>query len=382
MDAMMSYASMSDHGNDWGIDVIVGIFLGIAVYNALEVYLLMFKTFRRKNTMYFWTILVSNSGVFPCLLYMFHLWGLAPNFPMAVCTSVGWVFMSTGQSFVLYLRLHLVLHDRRKLRWVLSLIIFTFVTLQVPATVTFLAMSSYPPDSRKGKPFKDAFGVFKVAQLVGFMIQEVVIAGIYLYSFRCTSQRLRMVREDQVKKMMHELIALVVIVVLLDGALTVNELVGNFQIQTTLRPAVYTVKLKAELFILNNLVTWMQTPSSTSASSASHPRKPAPLDRVSSGHTLTSETKPHPLHVPSRVSSRVSSRAPSCAPSRTGTPDPRPSTPGKSVAMAENEERSLQRNRSEASPHSMMPSESRVLTGNGVRPGNNMQSFEKIDLGD
>ncbi|KAI0880957.1 uncharacterized protein GGS22DRAFT_78266 [Annulohypoxylon maeteangense] len=380
----MSNQPGPDHGKTWGIDVVVGAFFGIAVYNALEVYILMFNTFRRKNTLYFWTILAANTGVLLHLLYVFRLWSLAPNLPMAVFTSIGWILMSTGQSLVLYLRLHLVIHDRRKLRWILSLIIFTFITLQVPTTATFLALCASPPDSANGKKFKDAFDVFKIAQLAGFLIQEAVISGIYVYAFHKTSRRLRMVREDQVKKMLHELIALVVIVVLFDVALIVDELVGNYQIQTTLKPAVYSIKLKAELFVLNNLVTWMQTPSTTSGSGASNPnaRKPVPLDRLSSGHTLTSEVKSHPLHVPSRVSSRVSSRAPSCVPSRTATPDQKPSNLGKSDTMAESEERPYQRNGSEISPHSMMASEPRVLTGNGVMPEQSQPTFEKIDLGD
>ncbi|KAI1458534.1 integral membrane protein [Annulohypoxylon moriforme] len=380
----MSNSPGPDHGKSWGIDVVVGAFFGIAVYNALEVFILMFNTFRRKNTLYFWTILVANSGILLHLLYAFRLWGLAPNLPMAVFTSIGWILMSTGQSLVLYLRLHLVIHDRRKLRWILSLIIFTFITLQIPTTATFLALCASPPGSSNGKKFKEAFDVFKTAQLAGFLIQEAVISGVYVYAFRCTSQRLRMVREDQVKKMLYELIALVVIVILFDVALIVDELVGNYQVQTTLKPAVYSIKLKAELFVLNNLVTWMQGPSTTSGSAASNqnPRKPPHLERLSSGRTLTSEVKPHPLHVPSRVSSRVSSRAPSCVPSRTGTPDQAPTSLGKSVAMAETEERPYSGSGSEISPHSIVASEPRVLTGNGVKPEQSLPTFEKIDLGD
>ncbi|KAI2469162.1 hypothetical protein F4781DRAFT_431681 [Annulohypoxylon bovei var. microspora] len=294
----MSNQPGPDHGATWGIDVVVGGFFGIALYNSIEVYLLMFETFRRKNTLYFWTILAANTGVLFHLLYAFQLWSLAPNIPMAVFTALGWVMMSTGQSLVLYLRLHLVVHDRSKLRWILYLITFTFVTLQIPTTATFLALIASPPSSPPR--FAKAFEGLKIAQLAGFLIQEATISGVYVYSFNITSKRLRMVREDQVKKILHELIALVIIVVLFDIALIVDEIVGNYQVQTTLKPAVYSIKLKAELFVLNNLVSWMQAPASTSGASSSHQaQRRAALERLSSQRTATSEVKsPPPCALP------------------------------------------------------------------------------------
>ncbi|KAI0893174.1 hypothetical protein F4806DRAFT_505155 [Annulohypoxylon nitens] len=390
----MSNLPGPDHGKGWWIDVLVGAFFGIAVYNAFEVFILMFKTFRRKNTLYFWTILVANTGVLMCLLYTFVFWGLAPVMPMAVLTSLGWILMSTGQSLVLYLRLHLVIRDRQKLRWILYLIIFTFVTLQIPATVCFLALNASPPGSEKGKKFKEGFNVLKIAQLAGFLLQEAIISGVYVYAFHMTSKRLRMVREDQVRRMLHELIALVFVVVLFDVALIVDELVGDYHVQTTLRPAIYSIKLKVELFVLNNLVNWMQGPSTTSGGSGASgqgARKPVPLDRTSSGHTFGSDVKPHPLHLPSHisshVSSRVSSRAPSRAssrvPSRAGTPDQGPPTPGSTAGVQEVEEMSIPRSGSELSPRSIMGVEPRVLTSNGIRPVNtSVPNFEKIDLED
>ncbi|KAI1090518.1 hypothetical protein F5B19DRAFT_494342 [Rostrohypoxylon terebratum] len=390
----MSNLPGPDHGKGWWIDVLVGAFFGIAVYNAFEVYILMLEIFRQRNTLYFSTILVANTGVLLCPLYTLAFWGLAPVMPMAVLTSLGWILMSTGQSLVLYLRLHLVIRDRQKPRWILYLIISTFVTLQIPATVCFLALNASPPGSEKGKKFKDGFDVLKMAQLAGFLIQEAVISGMYVYAFHMTSKHLCMVREDQVKRMLYELITLVLIVVLFDAALIVNELVGEYHVQTTLRPAIYSLKLKVELFVLNNLVDWMQGPSTISGGSGASgqdQRKPAPLDRTSSGRTFTSDLKPHPLrshsHISSHVSSRVPSRAPSHAssrvPSRTGTPDHGPPTPGSTTGVQEVEDMSIPRSGSELSPHSIMGVEPRVLTSRGIRPVNtSVPNFEKIDMED
>ncbi|KAI1373493.1 hypothetical protein F4677DRAFT_448321 [Hypoxylon crocopeplum] len=250
--------------------LLIGAFFGIACYNSIEVYLLAFTTFERKNTLYFWSMLVANTGIIlhelSATLRLFHL---APNVPMVPLASVGWWMTTTGQSVVLYSRLHLVVSDPHKLRWVLAAIAFTFLTLQLPTTITFIGVNATPKD--KPDIFTGAFDVFKIIQLAVFTIQEAAISGLYVYAFNATSKPMRIIKGDKVRTLLRQLIALFLLVVALDATLMGVEYAGYFQIQTTLKPVVYSIKLKVELFVLNNLVNLVQSRScSCSALSASH----------------------------------------------------------------------------------------------------------------
>ncbi|KAI0118101.1 hypothetical protein F4776DRAFT_672984 [Hypoxylon sp. NC0597] len=247
-------------GNPPAVNVAIGCFFSVACYNIIEILFLMFTTFRHKNTLYFRSMLVASIGI---LLQgssaSLRLLKLAPNLPMAITASLGWWMMTTGQSIVLYSRLHLVTSSPCKSRWILVMIATTFFTLQLPTTITFIGVNATPinhPDM-----FTHAFDVFKVIQLAAFTLQESIISGLYVYEFNVTSKPIRIIRENKVRNLLRQMIGLFAVIVGLDVALMATEYTGHFQIQTTLKPLVYSVKLKVELFVLNNLVNLVRTPS-------------------------------------------------------------------------------------------------------------------------
>jgi hypothetical protein len=91
--------------------IVLIVFISVSWYNVLELLLLIFTTFRRWRGLYFWSLLLS-AGV-GVLLYSlgFLLKFFTPVSPMLAVAvlSIGWWTMVTGQSIVLYSRLHLVL---------------------------------------------------------------------------------------------------------------------------------------------------------------------------------------------------------------------------------------------------------------------------------
>ncbi len=59
--------------------------------------------------------------------------------------TIGWYAMVTGQSLVLYSRLHLVVRDDRKIRWVLYMIIIDVFLFHFPTTVMTFGVSLFSP---------------------------------------------------------------------------------------------------------------------------------------------------------------------------------------------------------------------------------------------
>jgi hypothetical protein len=93
----------------------------ISLYNAVELLLLIFVTFKQWGGFYFWSLLIASFGIIPYSLGYLMSYFRWTDVPLGLAfNNLGWWLMVTGQSFVLYSRLHLVESDRRVLRAVVS----------------------------------------------------------------------------------------------------------------------------------------------------------------------------------------------------------------------------------------------------------------------
>lgn len=88
-----------------------------------------------------------------------------------------------------------------------------------------------------------------------FSIQEIFISGIYLWEVR------NFIREwgTDTRKLMIELIAVNVALILLDVALLSVEYENLYQVETTLKGMVYSIKLKLEIGVLSRMVKVVET---------------------------------------------------------------------------------------------------------------------------
>lgn len=103
-------------------------------------------TFKRRNGVYFYSLLASSWGIFiyalAFLMKFFQVW--KNDYVSCAFITIGWYAMVTGQSIVLYSRLHLVVRDKRKVRWVLYMIIVDAILFHIPTTVMTFGVSVLP----------------------------------------------------------------------------------------------------------------------------------------------------------------------------------------------------------------------------------------------
>lgn len=107
--------------------VAVTICSALSLYNALELELLIFTTFRSYHGLYFWSLILASFGIIPYVLgFMIEYFRLTTLAVGIAFDTFGWSLMVTGQSVVLYSRLWLVYgrEHRRFLRAVKWMIIF------------------------------------------------------------------------------------------------------------------------------------------------------------------------------------------------------------------------------------------------------------------
>jgi hypothetical protein len=89
--------------------------------------------------------------------------------------------------------------------------------------------------------------------------QELILSSIYLYQAR---QLLKESFNPRSRNILYQLLAVNVVVVLLDVALLVIQLVNLHQLQVSLKPAMYSIKFKLEFAVLGQLVCLVGGPAS------------------------------------------------------------------------------------------------------------------------
>ncbi|KAJ5778325.1 hypothetical protein N7520_001571 [Penicillium odoratum] len=235
-------------GDSIGVRITLATFVGVAWYNVIELIVLIFLTFKRYQGPYFWSMLISSFGILPYSIgYLMKFFALtsATWLPVTLLT-VGWWTMVTGQSFVLYSRLHLVLENLRLLRLVKGMIIMNIFLLHIPTTVlTFAANFSNSQASIAG------YDIMEKIQLTGFCVQEVIISSLYMWE---TNRMLKMNPDRGSRRTILQLLAVNVSCVLMDIALMAIEFMNFYIYQTTLKATLYSIKLKLEIAVLGKLV--------------------------------------------------------------------------------------------------------------------------------
>ncbi|KAJ5469267.1 hypothetical protein N7539_008885 [Penicillium diatomitis] len=242
-------------GGSVTVRMLMIVFSSIALYNALELIILLFLTFQSYSGLYFWTMFISTVfGVIPHSVgYILEFFALAPLWLSLVISTIGFYAMVPGQSVVLYSRLHLVVQSRRVLRFVMWLIIIDSILLLVPTTVLTFSTAFV-----RTIPYIRGYNVMERLQLAWFCAQEFVISGVYIVE---TVRLLRLMpnKDHRRTKIMYELLTINAVIILLDVALLLVEYIGYYSLQTTLKPLVYSIKLKLEFAVLGKLVSLVQT---------------------------------------------------------------------------------------------------------------------------
>ncbi|CAF3524572.1 hypothetical protein FGSG_07818 [Fusarium graminearum PH-1] len=235
----------------------------IALYNVLELNFVIFGTFKKRSGLYFWSFLIATWGIAPNAIgYLLkHLALIDVSNLYATLIVIGWCTMVTGQSVVLYSRLHIVRQNQTVLRAVLAMIVFSAIVLHILVVILVYGSNSANPG-----PFLHIYFVYEKLQLTVFFVQETIISGLYIWESMKLLKSEKDIREGAgPKRVMNHLIYVNIIVIFLDISVVALEFANYYVVQTAYKPLVYSIKLKVEFSILDKLVELAQ--SSTLGSS-------------------------------------------------------------------------------------------------------------------
>lgn len=226
-------------------------FVALALYNALELNVIVFSTFRRFRGLYFWSFLAAANGIIPHSIgfLLKNVVGSQDYGLYITLVAIGWVPMVTGQSLVLYSRLHLIFWNDSWLRMILGMIVANVFVLHVPIIILM-----YGANSSQRNSWVQPYIAYEKVQVTLFFLQELIISAVYIkscFSFFDTRDSLY---GDAVPKMRRHLLLVNVFVILLDVPILCLEYTDFYDIQTAYKALVYSVKLKMEFRILDRLV--------------------------------------------------------------------------------------------------------------------------------
>ncbi|KAF2474855.1 uncharacterized protein BDR25DRAFT_332169 [Lindgomyces ingoldianus] len=246
----------TDYVLPYPIALTIIAFLAIAMYNVIELTLVIFTTFKRRNGLYFYALLVAAWGIIPyCMGFFFKFYNITSSTSLYITLiAIGWPCMVTGQSLVLYSRLHLIARGSSAGgRWVLIMITVNAIICHVPIIVLL-----YGANSSNSTPFLTPYSIYEKVQITIFFLQEVVISSIYVWKTMALLRSEGGIRGRNSRIVMQHLVWVNMMIIALDITLLAIEYAGFYDIQTTYKAAVYGIKLKMEFSILNKLLDLFQ----------------------------------------------------------------------------------------------------------------------------
>lgn len=237
-----------DITTDLPLHMTLAAFTGIAWYNVVELNISVYMTFKRRRGLYFWSVLACIQGIaLHSVAFVLKLYGVVTTYQITVTlVTVGWYLMVTGQALVLYSRLHLIVSEQRIVRAVLVMILVNAVTMHLPTTVL-----TYGSNSPSHASFTGGFRVMEKLQMTMFSLQELIISGIYIWA---TLRFLRPVYRRHTRSVMVQLLWINVAIIIMDLAMLTMEYMGKYFIEAVMKGAIYSVKLKLEFAVLNQLM--------------------------------------------------------------------------------------------------------------------------------
>ncbi|KAF4991241.1 hypothetical protein FGRMN_7956 [Fusarium graminum] len=245
----MGYSGSEDEHGPFTLPI--AVCMGISLYNVIELNALIITTFKTRKSLYFWSFFAATNGIAPHTVgFMIKNLVYSDDFILYITLiSIGWVLMVTGQSLVLYSRLHLIFWNQFYLKLILAMITTNAVILHIPIIILM-----YGSNSSDNNPWVHPYKIYEKIQVTVFFLQELIISAIYIkacFSFFGTDGSLL---QKRVRRMRKHLLLVNVIVVLLDIPILVLEFADFYDLQTAYKALVYSIKLKLEFNLLNRLV--------------------------------------------------------------------------------------------------------------------------------
>ncbi|ODM15626.1 hypothetical protein SI65_08860 [Aspergillus cristatus] len=242
-------------------------FFSVAGYNALEIFFSIFEIFKRRRGLYFWSMLAATWGIpLNVIFSITSIFTLIPVIPSVIGYLLGYYLMSVSPLIVLYSRLHFVISNPRRLRWILygiialSSVIIVSMTIFISCQVAGL------------EHFRNYRLICWNVTMTCLCVTEVTVSGVYVREAVVNLKPVLRMKGQEGRKLILHLVALYIYVIILLGIFLILIYSHHYVPVLGYHSLVYSIKLKTEFAILNKLICLVRT----STDSFQNPQPPAP----------------------------------------------------------------------------------------------------------
>ncbi|KAF4994347.1 hypothetical protein FGRMN_5855 [Fusarium graminum] len=227
--------------------IVIIVCATVSLYNGIELLALILTSSRRRNDLYSWSLAVASFGVLPYATgWVVRYLNVVGDIPDMLINDIGWILLTTGQAFVLYSRLDLLVKSATVLKIAKWMIITNAVIWHGTVTVLLFTINTQHKLDHNG-----AFVKVQKIQLTFFCLQNFILSGLYLW--KTTDIIKRKETEIPIPAIIWQLFAINIMIVIVDIILLAVGFTDNFLWQQGLKAVAYSVKLKAEFAVLGKL---------------------------------------------------------------------------------------------------------------------------------
>jgi hypothetical protein len=205
--------------------VVVGAFVAMGFLCTFELIPIIWTSFKRRNGLYFWAIVVATLGSFlfnlGTTIYIYNL-SNGTKAILGVTTAIntlGYLIYIPAEFTVLYSRLHILAASQKTLRFVGILAAAEYALFTIPNAVLSIGASTISTPA-----FDISYSYFQRIEIVGYTITEIIFSIVYI---RHTLRMWGTGAEPKVKKILKWCLCANILVILLDIVTVVFEYTGK-----------------------------------------------------------------------------------------------------------------------------------------------------------
>ena len=229
------------------------VFLSLALYIILDVNVAIYRVFRRKQGLYYWSLIFATWGTATVVVGNI-LKNLKPEWSViwplwTLMINGGWSIYAPAELLVLYSRLHLVNQNDRLHRWLLVMIIVGSTLIIIPNWV--FIFPAYDIDPTVSSVWSPRMAIIDRVSQAGFTIFEIIISSVYIHSLL---DILRTKINMRTRRVMRDLILVNITVICMDLLVITLIFLNQANLAYPLQDFIYAFKFKIEFAVLNQLM--------------------------------------------------------------------------------------------------------------------------------
>lgn len=229
------------------------VLLSLTLYIILDVNVAIYRVFRKKQGLYYWSLIFATWGTATVALGNIFKnlkpeWGVIwPLWTLMI--NGGWSVYAPAELLILYSRLHLVNQNERLHRWLLMMIIVGSTLIIIPNWV--FVFGAYDIDPKVSSVWSPRMAIIDRVSQAGFTLFETVISGVYISSLL---EILRTKITTRTRRVMRDLIFVNVLVISMDLLVIILIFLNQANLAYPLQDFTYAFKFKIEFAVLNQLM--------------------------------------------------------------------------------------------------------------------------------